>query len=245
MVGAGCSHRLVGKRCPNRGSGQAWAPASPRAAHGVLRLLASTDSSRAESFEPGSHHWPMMGGPAQVAAGLRVLTGWRSPAVNHEAALSTLNDLIETSQVGERGFALATKDNHEPGIVDVLKEGEESCRTAAVELQDQVRLLGGVVRDRETLNAAVYRGWISSKAVPIARDTKLILEECERGEDYAKSRYENAMKVELPEAARAIVEGQYKRLIAIHGRVRMLRNRYPATEIPRGMDARSSDNRRN
>jgi uncharacterized protein (TIGR02284 family) len=154
--------------------------------------------------------------------------------VNHDVTLSTLNDLIETSKAGERGFALAAKDNREPGIVDVLKEGEESSRVAVSELQDQVRLLDGVAQDAGAANAAVYRGWISFKAVPISRDTKLILEECERGEDYAKRRYEDAMKIDLPASARAIVESHYRRVIAIQGRVRLLRNRYPATEIPRG-----------
>jgi uncharacterized protein (TIGR02284 family) len=157
--------------------------------------------------------------------------------MNHEATLAMLEDLLETSQEGERGFALAAKDNREPGVVDVLTDGEESCREAAVELRDQVRLLGAS-QDGAPLKAPVYRGWISSKAVAIARDTKLILEECERGGEYAKARYEVAMKVDLPEALRAIVERQYQRVIAIHGRVRMLRNRYRFTEVPSGSKPR-------
>ena len=163
--------------------------------------------------------------------------------MNPDVALSMLKDLIETSKEGERGFALATKDNQEPGVIDLLKDGEESCREAAVELQDQVLLLGGKPEDSEAVKPHVHRGWISFKAVPISRDTKSILEECERGEDYAKGRYENAMKTELPESARVIVERQYQRLIAFQGRVRILRNRYPATEIPRGMGSRSDTRR--
>jgi len=151
--------------------------------------------------------------------------------VNPEAVVATLNDLIETSQAGETGFAMAVKDNREPGIAEVLKDGEESCHAATIELQNELRLLGAVRRDGATANAAVFRGWISPRTVPVARDTKLLLEECERGEDYAQSRYERAMKVGLPESARAIVESQYKRLVGIQGRVRLLRNRYPATEI--------------
>jgi uncharacterized protein (TIGR02284 family) len=158
--------------------------------------------------------------------------------MDHEVTLATLRDLLETSQAGQRGFALATKDNREPGVFDVLADGEESCRAAAVELQDQVRLLGGAPEDDRAVNAAVYRGWISFKAVAISRDTKSILEECERGEDYAKARYEDAMKVELSESLRVILERQYRRVIAIHDRVRLLRNRYPATEIPRAIGYR-------
>jgi uncharacterized protein (TIGR02284 family) len=158
--------------------------------------------------------------------------------MNHEVTLAMLKDLLATSREGERGFALAAKDNREPGIVDVLKDGEEACRAAAVELQDQVRLLGAAPEDGGAAKGYLYRGWISSKAVAIARDTKLILEECERGGDYAKARYEDAMKVELPEALRAVLERQHQRLIAIQGRMRVLRNRYRATEIPRAMGFR-------
>jgi len=158
--------------------------------------------------------------------------------MNHEVTLAMLNDLLEMSQEGQRGFALATKDNREPGVLDFLTDGEESCRAAALELQDQVRLLGGAPEHGRTVNAPVYRGWISFKAVAISRDTKLILEECERGEDYAKARYEDAMKIELSESLRGILERQYRRVIAIQGRVRLLRNRYPATEVPRAVGSR-------
>lgn len=160
------------------------------------------------------------------------------PAVNHAISLSMLKDLIETSNDGERGFALAARDNQEAGVAEVLKDGEESCRVAAIELQDQVRLLGGGAEESRTAKAPVYRGWINFKTVPIARGTKSILEECERGEDYARGRYEAAMKLELPESARVILERQYRRVIDIHSRLLMLRNRYPATEIPRATGSR-------
>jgi len=153
----------------------------------------------------------------------------------NDKIISMLIDLIETSKDGERGFALASKDNREPGLTGMLKEGEESCRAAAAELQEQVRQLGGEAEDGGTVKATVHRGWISVKAVMISRDSKSILEECERGEDYAKTRYEDALKLDLPEPARLIVERQYQSVIATHGRVRNLRNRYPSTEIPRAI----------
>jgi uncharacterized protein (TIGR02284 family) len=163
--------------------------------------------------------------------------------VNHEVSLSTLKDLIATSKDGERGFALAVRDNQEPGVAEALKDGEESCRAAAIELQDQVRLLGGAAEDSGTVKAPVYRGWINFKAVPIFRDTKLILEECEHGEDYVRGRYEAAMKLELPESVRLVVERQYQRAVDIHGRLRLLRNRYPATQTYRPAGSRSDSRR--
>jgi uncharacterized protein (TIGR02284 family) len=153
--------------------------------------------------------------------------------MSHEAILAMLKDLLETSKEGERGFALAAKDNQEPGVVDVLRDGEEYCRAAAIELQDQVLLLDAAPEHSRSGKAPLHRGWISFKAVAISRDTKSILEECERGEDYAKARYEEAMKIELPESLRVVVERQYQRVIALRGRMRLLRNRYPSTQVPR------------
>jgi hypothetical protein len=42
--------------------------------------------------------------------------------------IATLNDLIEASKDGERGFALAGKDNKEPELAAVFSDGEEVVR---------------------------------------------------------------------------------------------------------------------
>jgi uncharacterized protein (TIGR02284 family) len=142
--------------------------------------------------------------------------------------ISTLNELIETSKDGEKGFALAAKDSKDPALTVLFSEGEQSCRAAAAELQDEVRQLGGVAEDDGSLKGAVHRGWISLKSAATSRDSAAILEECERGEDYAKGKYAEAMKLELPDGVRSLVEMQYKGVIANHDRVRDLRNQYRA-----------------
>jgi uncharacterized protein (TIGR02284 family) len=152
------------------------------------------------------------------------------PAINH----SVLADLVDTAKSGARGFALAARDNREPGIAEVLQEGEDASREAIVELEEQMQLLGAAAPESAVTGAPVYRGWINFNAVSIHRDTKLILEECERGADYAQRRYETALKLELPESGRTIVQRQYQRVIAIQSRLRLLRNRYPATAVARG-----------
>src|SRR5690349_20800956 len=86
------------------------------------------------------------------------VAGRRSFAMNHEFALELLEALLETMKEGERGFALATQDNREPGVADLLKDGEESCRAAVIELQDQVRALGGLPEGGGSAKVPVYRG---------------------------------------------------------------------------------------
>jgi uncharacterized protein (TIGR02284 family) len=164
-------------------------------------------------------------------------------AVSYEIGCSKLKDLAETLRDGERGFALAARDSREPGIDDLLREGEEWCRSSALELDEEARRVNGSPEESGPAAVPTFRGWISVKAVPISRDTKLILEECERGMDYAQSGYKAAMALEFPEPARHVVERQYQRLLAIQTRIRMLRNRYPATAVSHAIDYRS-DRRR-
>jgi uncharacterized protein (TIGR02284 family) len=146
--------------------------------------------------------------------------------LNDKTIIETLNELIATSMDGEKGFARAAQDTREPELAGVFKQGEESCRLATAELQDQVRQLGGDAAESGSMKAAAHRGWISIKTAVTSRDDAAILEECERGEDYAKARYAEAMKLDLPEPALALVERQYQGVMANHDRVRDLRNRF-------------------
>jgi uncharacterized protein (TIGR02284 family) len=74
--------------------------------------------------------------------------------------------------------------------------------------------------------AALHRGWISVREAVTDRDDKAILEECERGEDYAKAQYKKALQQDLPENVRAVVARQYEGVIANHDKVRALRDSY-------------------
>jgi uncharacterized protein (TIGR02284 family) len=61
-----------------------------------------------------------------------------------------------------------------------------------------------------------------------ARDDKAILEEVERGEDYAKAQYKKALEQALPANVKSVVERQYQGVLANHDKVRAMRDRYRA-----------------
>lgn len=140
--------------------------------------------------------------------------------------IDVLNELIETSKDGEKGFALAAKDANDAALTAIFAEGERSCRDAARELQEQVRALGGNPDDSGSVKGAVHRGWVSLKAATTSRDAKAVLEECERGEDYAKAKYSEALEHDLPQNVRTLIERQYRGVVENHDRVRELRNQY-------------------
>ncbi len=141
---------------------------------------------------------------------------------------SILNELIETSKDGEKGFMKSADDAHDPKLKSVFTEGARRCREGATQLQEQVRALGGDPEKSGSVAAAIHRGWMNVKQAVTTRDDKAILEECERGEDYAKAEYKKALDFNLPVGVRAIVERQYQGVIANHDRVRSLRDRYRA-----------------
>jgi len=143
--------------------------------------------------------------------------------------VSVLNELIETSKDGERGFEKAAEDAHDAELKSLFAEGARRCREGAAELQAQVLAEGGKPESTGSAAAAVHRGWMSMREAVSSRDDKAILEECERGEDYAKAKYRKALEMNLPADIRAMVERQYQGVLANHDRVRTLRDRYRAT----------------
>jgi uncharacterized protein (TIGR02284 family) len=136
-----------------------------------------------------------------------------------------LNELIETSRDGEKGFAFAAKASKDPIMIRLFMDAETARRDATAQLQDSIRLLGGHPDDSGSLKAAAHRGWLKLKNALSARDNRAILEEREKAEDYTKARYAEAMKLDLPEGARAVIRRQYQIAVAIHDRIRELRDR--------------------
>jgi len=139
--------------------------------------------------------------------------------------ISALNELIETSRDSEKGFALAANASKDPGMIRMFIEAEKSCRDAAAQLQGSVRLLGGYADDSGSLQAVAHRGWLRLKNALSARDERAILEEREKAEDHTKERYAEAMELDLPVGARVVIERQYQIAVAIHDRIKELRDR--------------------
>jgi len=142
---------------------------------------------------------------------------------------STLNELIETSKDGEEGFRKAAQDARDPELKSLFSACAKRCANGARELQQVVRANGGDPERSGSVAGALHRGWMSVKESMTSRDDKAILEECERGEDYAKGQYKKALDQNLPGDVRAVVRRQYQGVVANHDKVRALRDAYRTT----------------
>ncbi len=139
--------------------------------------------------------------------------------------ISVLNDLIETCKDGENGFRQAAEDTKNPDLRAFFTRRAGDCGHSAMQLQQQVASLGGQPEESGTAAGAMHRGWLSLKAAVAGRTDLAILEECERGEDVAKSRYQEALRTNLPPAILSMVQLQYEGVVRNHDQVRDLRNR--------------------
>ena len=141
---------------------------------------------------------------------------------------SQLNELIETSKDGENGFRKAAQDTKTAELASFFSQGAQRCAQGARELQELVRSLGGDPERTGSAAAAMHRGWMNVKEAVTGRDDKAILEEVERGEDYAKAAYRKALEQNLPANVKSVVERQYQGVLANHDKVKALRERYRA-----------------
>jgi uncharacterized protein (TIGR02284 family) len=145
---------------------------------------------------------------------------------DHNQLVSTLNELIETSKDGELGFRKAAKLAKSPELKGVFEEFAGHCANAANDLQLCVRTVGGVPDESGSPSGAAHRGWMSLKTAVTFRDDQTVLDECERGEDYARTLYANAVKMPMPSEVMEIVRRQLDGTIRHHERIRALRGQY-------------------
>ncbi len=145
-----------------------------------------------------------------------------------DQVISTLNDLIETCKDGDEGFRTCAADASDTRLRTFFSNRAQTCAAAALELQQLVRAYGGDPDRDSSLGAAVHRRWIDIKALVTGKDDRAVLEECERGEAIAVSRYSQALGNKLPENVRVVVERQYQGVLQNHDQVKSLRDQYRA-----------------
>ena len=138
--------------------------------------------------------------------------------------ISTLDNLIETSRDGEKGFRACADNVKNPALKTFFEQKAERCSEGAAQLQQIVREMGGDPERGGSTAGAMHRFWVNIRGTLSGMADHAILDECERGEDAAKREYEKALAQDLPGDVRRAIERQYAEVKANHDRVRELRN---------------------
>lgn len=146
--------------------------------------------------------------------------------MKQEDIVDVLNDLIETSKDGEYGFRSCAEHTQSTDLRDVFLNRANECQSAVSELQVLVSQCGGKPDDGGSVSGALHRGWVAVRGTLAGYTDVGMLDECERGEDVAKARYQKAMEKPLPEPIRTILERQYEGVLRNHDQIRILRDRF-------------------
>ncbi len=145
------------------------------------------------------------------------------PASNEEV-ISKLNGLIETCKDGQNGYKDAAEGITRSDLKTVFYEYSQQRAEFTGVLQELVRGLGGDPEDTGSLSAALHRGWMDIKSAVTGKNEEAILNECERGEDFAKEAYVDAASFEFPGYIQEVVNKQRAAVVAAHDRIKLLRN---------------------
>ena len=147
--------------------------------------------------------------------------------VNKES-ISILNDLIETSKDGEKGFQTSAEDIKNPTVKAFFVSRSAEIATAVRELQAEVRALGGDPETSSSVSGTLHRAWVDLKSTLTGKDDVAILNEVERGEDVALKAYkearQKAIEKNLPTKVTDLIDRQLQGVQANHDKVKALRD---------------------
>jgi uncharacterized protein (TIGR02284 family) len=139
--------------------------------------------------------------------------------------ISVLNSLIKTTLDSRKGFRDAAEDASSPRFAEMFAEFAAERSSVATQLQAEVRRLGGNPEDDSSFLAAAHRGFMNLKTAITGKDDKAVIEEVERGEDYIKGKFEEALRdSELSPATRQVITQAYASVRAGHDRASALKH---------------------
>ena len=144
-----------------------------------------------------------------------------------KATQALLNELVETLKDGQKGYADAMTDVEDAQLKETFKKYAVQRAGYVTEIEDQMFKLDlhPDTNEGTSVTSKVHRAWIDLKSALTSKDNKAVLNECERGEDYAVKAYQTALKAQdLPGTLQSVIEKQYQGVQAAHNDIKALRD---------------------
>ena len=144
-----------------------------------------------------------------------------------KATQALLNELVETLKDGQKGYADAMTDVEDTNLKATFKKYAVQRSGYVTEIEDQMFKLDlhPNTNESSSVTGTVHRAWIDLKSALTSKDNKAVLNECERGEDYAVKAYQTALKAQdLPTSLKSVIEKQYQGVQEAHNTIRSLRD---------------------
>jgi len=138
--------------------------------------------------------------------------------------VSVVSHLIERCKDGQIGYKHAADDIEDQDLKQLFRQYAVQRDTMITELQDALHQMGQTQAESPSLEGKVHRTWMDLSSALLSKDRQQVLNECERGEDYAVAAYDKALKADLPGELKTIVQKQYQQVKEAHDTIRDLRD---------------------
>lgn len=125
-------------------------------------------------------------------------------ATEHD--IKILNNLIETTLDSADGYSQAASNAGASQYKEMFSQWADERRQVVSDLQGQVRVLGGTPEDDGSILAAGHRKFLDLRD-HLSKGDEAVINEVERGEDYLKAKYEDALEDDelSPEVRDAVI----------------------------------------
>ena len=147
----------------------------------------------------------------------------------NQETIETLQDLIQANLDSAKGYREAAEVIDHTQLTAAFIEAAEQRGELAADLQTHVMLNGDRPTKEDSWLAAFHRSWMKLRASLNGGDPYVVLVEAERGEDYLKKAYEDALVSTAGSAMNDVLMAQYATVKQGHDAIRTLRDTLKAT----------------
>lgn len=145
------------------------------------------------------------------------------PSAEHD--IHVLNSLIKTTLDSQKGFLDAAGSADNTHFAPYFAEFAQDRSQVAASLQEVVSRLGGKPEEDGSFLGAAHRTFMNLKDKFTSPDDKAIVNEVERGEDYIKEKFEEAIAdSDLSAESRTVVQTAFTSVRTGHDRVSRLKH---------------------
>jgi len=144
--------------------------------------------------------------------------------VSQQTERTVLNHLIETCKDAERGFRHLAQHAANPALKSLFLDLASQRARFAADLLPYAQRLGGAREADGTAAGALHRTWIDLRSALSRNDQAAVVREAERGEQFSRGVFKDALEGMLPPTVRDVVASQYAELQQTTDRLRALEN---------------------
>ncbi|AKH37243.1 MULTISPECIES: PA2169 family four-helix-bundle protein [Nitrosomonas] len=145
--------------------------------------------------------------------------------MNNTEIATLLNGLVEISRDRADSFKTCANNVSDPALKLFFVDRAQSCEEAVKALSVEVIHYSGNPDASRSTEEGLLRILTNLKTVFTKKNNLAVLEECEMGEAAAVMAYENALRQEIPDSLRALLERLYEGVKRNHEHVvRQLRD---------------------